>query len=222
MYSATDPRVDPGPASVRATASYSQGYQRLKFSRREAESILAFVPPGLGRSMLDFEAGKDAVLAGALKGHRIVHFATHGILDPSQPELSGLVLSLVDENGHEKDGFLHAHELYNLDLPAELVVLSACQTALGKQIRGEGVAGLARGFMYAGAPRVVVSLWNLRDRSTPQLMRTFYRGLLVEGLPPAKALRQAQIEMWKEGPSPYRWAAFVLQGDWKSQERDLD
>ena len=115
-------------------------------------------------------------------------------------------------------GFLLAPEIYNLKLPAtDLVVLSACQTGLGKEVRGEGVVGLTRGFMYAGAPRVVVSLWNVSDRATADLMKSFYQGMLAKGLRPAAALRSAQIEMLKQRQwrAPYYWAAFGLQGEWR-------
>jgi CHAT domain-containing protein len=146
-----------------------------------------------------------------------VHFATHGFLNSLHPELSGIVLSLVNENGEPQDGFLRLHEVYNLSLPAELVVLSACQTGLGKQIKGEGLVGLTRGFMYAGAARVVVSLWNVNDEATAELMKRFYQAMLREGQRPAAALRAARISMWKEErwQVAYYWAAFVLQGEWK-------
>jgi CHAT domain-containing protein len=127
------------------------------------------------------------------------------------------VLSLVDRQGRPQDGFLRAHDIYNLNLPAELVVLSACQTGLGKEIKGEGLVGLTQGFMYAGARRVVVSLWNVNDKATADLMKRFYRGILRERLTPSAALRAAQIEMWnqKQWRSPYYWAAFTMQGDWR-------
>jgi CHAT domain-containing protein len=128
------------------------------------------------------------------------------------------VLSLVDEQGQPQDGFLRLHDIYNLKLPVELVVLSACQTALGKDIKGEGLVGLTRGFMYAGAPRVVASLWKVDDKATAELMKLFYQGMLgKEKLRPAEALRAAQVAMWKQKrwQSPYYWAAFVMQGEWK-------
>lgn len=127
------------------------------------------------------------------------------------------MLSLLDKQRKPQNGFLLAHEIYNLRLPAELVVLSACQTGLGKAIRGEGIVGLTRGFMYAGTPRVVVSLWSVSDDATADLMARFYTGMLKRGLRPAAALRAAQVEMWKQRQwqSPYYWAAFVLQGEWK-------
>jgi CHAT domain-containing protein len=190
---------------------------RLPFSRREAEAILAVAPRGEGIIELDFKASRATAVSADLGHYRIVHFATHGLLNSEHPELSGIVLSLVDEHGAPQDGFLRLHDIYNLNLPAELVVLSACQTALGKDIRGEGLVGLTRGFMYAGAARVVASLWQVDDAATAELMKHFYRWMLLEGLRPAAALQRAQIEMWKQKQwkSPYYWAAFVLQGEWK-------
>src|SRR5205085_6929645 len=116
-----------------------------------------------------------------------------------------------------QDGFLRLHEIFNLELNADLVVLSACETGLGREIKGEGVIGLTRGFMYAGASRVVTSLWNVDDLATAELMKLFYRGMLKEGLRPATALRIAQYELSRQRrwTSPYFWAGFVLQGEWK-------
>jgi CHAT domain-containing protein len=153
-----------------------------------------------------------------LSQYRIVHFATHGVLNDAHPELSGMVLSLFDNKGTPQDGFLRLNDLFNLKLNADLVVLSACRTALGREVRGEGLIGLARGFMYAGAPRVVVSLWSVNDQATAEEMERFYQGMLgSRHLRPAAALRQAQIEMWKQEKwrAPFLWAAFVLQGEWK-------
>jgi len=139
------------------------------------------------------------------------------LINSEHPELSGLVLSLVDENGKPQDGFLRMSEIFNLEMPADLVVLSACQTALGKEIKGEGLVGLTRGFMHAGAQRVVASLWQVDDLATAELMKHFYHGMLKENLRPAAALRSAQIEMSKipRWSSPYYWAGFIIQGEWK-------
>ncbi|HEY6249702.1 MAG TPA: CHAT domain-containing protein, partial [Candidatus Angelobacter sp.] len=133
------------------------------------------------------------------------------------PELSGLVFSLVNERGKPQDGFLSLEDVYNLRLPVELVVLSACDTALGEEISGEGLVGLTRGFMYAGASRVVASLWAVNDAATSELMARFYRAMEVNGMRPAAALRKAQLEMAKQSRwhSPYFWAAFQIQGEWK-------
>ncbi|MCA1634266.1 MAG: CHAT domain-containing protein [Acidobacteria bacterium] len=190
---------------------------RLPFTRREAEAILAVAASGDELRALDFGASRETVAGDRLKDYRIVHFATHGLLNGEQPRSSGIVLSLVDERGRAVDGFLSLGEIYKLNLSAELVVLSACQTGLGKEVRGEGLIGLVRGFMYAGAPRVVASLWKVDDRATAELMRRFYEGMLKEGLTPAAALRRAKVEMladerWR---APFYWAAFELQGEWK-------
>ena len=204
--------------TVAERPAMSSSFQRLPYSRREAEVILGLVPNGERTlALLDLEANKEAVTGGALSGFRILHFATHGVLNAAQPELSGIVLSMVDAGGGQRDGFLRAHEIYNLDLPSELVVLSACRTALGKEVRGEGLVGLTRGFMYAGAARVMVSLWSVSDRSTAALMEEFYRGLFKEGLRPSAALRRAQLAMLRERrwSTPYHWAGFVLQGEWR-------
>ena len=166
---------------------------------------------------LDFDANRSTALSPELSQYRFVHFATHGLINSEHPELSGLVFSLVDPNGKQQDGFLQLKDIYDLNLPADLVVLSACETGLGKEINGEGLIGLTRGFMYAGATRVVASLWNVSDVATAQLMANFYSAMEKEHLPPAAALRSAQISMWKQRRwnSPYFWAAFQIQGDWK-------
>ncbi|HKQ79176.1 MAG TPA: CHAT domain-containing tetratricopeptide repeat protein [Blastocatellia bacterium] len=192
------------------------GFERLIHTRREAEDIIAQVPQGQGFKALDFAASRATVMNSDLDEYRIVHFATHGLLNSRHPELSGIVLSLVDEQGRAQEGFLRAHEIYNLKLNADLVVLSACSTALGKEIRGEGLAGLTRGFMYAGSPRVIASLWNVRDEATAVLMKRFYQNLLTGKSSPAAALRQAQVSMWQEPrwQAPYYWAGFTLQGEW--------
>lgn len=191
---------------------------RLPSSRREALSITERLSPDQRKVALDFNASLEAATSGELAKYRIVHFATHALLNSEHPELSGIVLSLVDEQGRPRDGFLRLNEIYNLKLPAELVVLSACQTALGRDIRGEGLIGLTRGFMYAGTPRVVASLWKVDDKATAELMKHFYAKMLgAQHLRPAAALRAAQLEMMqsKQWSAPYYWSAFVLQGEWR-------
>jgi len=195
----------------------TQKIRRLPFSRTEADTIFALVPPGSGLKALDFDASRTVVTSSDLRQYRIVHFATHALVNNEHPELSGIVLSLIDRRGHPVDGFLRLNEIYNLNLPADLVVLSACQTALGKEIRGEGLIGLMRGFMYAGAARVVASQWKVDDEATAELMGRFYEKMLKRGEPAAAALRHAQLEMSRQGRwhAPYFWAAFVMQGEWK-------
>jgi CHAT domain-containing protein len=192
-------------------------FDRLRSTRREADEILALARADEGLKAVDFEASRATAMSEGLGQYRVVHFATHGLLNSQHPELSGMVFSLVDDRGQPQDGFLRAHEVYNLKLGADLVVLSGCQTALGKEVKGEGLLGLTRGFMYAGAPRVVASLWRVPDQATAELMRQFYKGMLTDGLRPAAALRAAQIGMLKgqRWAAPYYWAAFVLQGEWR-------
>ena len=190
---------------------------RLPATRDEAKAIMALAPAQTSKQALDFDANRDFATNADLSRYRFVHFATHGFVDSVHPELSGIVLSLVDQNGNPQDGFLRAHQIFNLNLSADLVVLSACQTGLGKEVRGEGLIGLTRGFMYAGAPRVVVSLWSVNDQATAELMARFYRGMLVNKVPPAAALRAAQLSLMKEKQwqAPFFWAAFTLQGEWR-------
>jgi CHAT domain-containing protein len=194
------------------------GLRRLVRSKDEAEAIRNTAANGQATIAMSFDASRERVMAGNFAEYRIVHFATHGLLNEENPELSGVVLSLVDQQGNQQNGFLRLHEIFNLNLPVEMVVLSACQTGLGKKIKGEGLVGLTRGFMYAGAPRVVASLWSVDDRATAELMGIFYRKMLREGLSPAAALRQAQNELRQQERwlSPVYWAGFALQGEWRN------
>src|SRR5262249_55371994 len=174
-------------------------------------------------------ANRQLATSPELARYRIIHFATHGILDDEHPELSGLVLSLVDKQGQTQNGFLRLHEVYNLKLSsAELIVLSACHTAIGRRVRGEGLIGLTRGFMAAGAPRVVASLWRVDDASTANLMKGFYQAMLGrQALSPAGSLRASQLAMFQqtqrpEWRAPYYCAGFMLQGEWRKSICDRD
>jgi CHAT domain-containing protein/Tfp pilus assembly protein PilF len=235
VFSADDPRVEhAAPKSERAVTtehtpdakrdlerSLEDTYTSLRVgrligTRREAASILSLVPGDQRKEALDFEASRATAAGPDISRYKIVHFATHSLLNNRHPELSGIVLSLVNKRGEPQDGFLRLHDIYNLKLGAELVVLSACQTGLGKEVKGEGLVGLARGFMYAGAARVVASLWKVDDQATGELMKRFYEGMFgSQRLRPAQALRAAQVAMLKQQrwQSPYYWAGFVLQGD---------
>jgi CHAT domain-containing protein/Flp pilus assembly protein TadD len=228
VFDRSDPRVRRTAALTRGTdlspgdlpsssLRQPEALPRLPFTRHEADVIASLAPPPQSLIVSDFKASRSAVIEGSLEGYRIIHFATHGILNDARPALSGLVLSLVDERGRAQDGYARLHDIYNLRTDADLVVLSACQTALGKQIRGEGLVGLARAFMYAGAPRVVASLWEVSDAATAELMKRFYRGMLQQNLPAAAALHAAQRSMAAEPRwrAPYYWAGFILQGDWR-------
>ncbi len=228
VFRSDDPRVTgargvaaPSPvAALAARSALESGLadlRRLRFSREEAESIAAVVPTTRTRLLLDFAASRDRLGSAAVSGARIVHLATHGVLNARHPEMSGLVLSLVDEHGAARDGFLRVAEVQHLKLDAELVVLSACQTALGKEIRGEGLVGLTRGFLSAGVPQVVATLWRVDDQATAELMKRFYAGLVGRGLPAAAALAEAQRSMRADPrwSAPYYWAAFGAYGDWR-------
>jgi CHAT domain-containing protein len=187
---------------------------RLPASRIEAESI-ARLAPEKSLIALDFDANRELVMSGKLREFRYLHFATHAYVDDVFPGLSWLALSQVDRKGEEQPGYLRLNDIYQLQLNADLVVLGACRTGLGKQLQGEGMIGLTRGFIYAGVPRVLVSLWDVPDRETAQLMQSFYRNLLKQKLPVAEALQKAQVDLWKRSVhnAPFFWAAFTLQGD---------
>jgi CHAT domain-containing protein len=189
---------------------------RLPFTRQEADQILAVTPSDSNLKAVGYRANRSMVTSGELGQYRYVHFATHGYVDTARAGLSAIVLSMIDEQGNAQDGFVRTHDIYNLKLPAELVVLSACETGLGKDVKGEGIEGLTRAFMYAGARRVIVSLWNVNDKATASLMQRLYAGMLRSGKTPAAALRAAQIEMLRtrQWQSPYFWAPFVMQGEW--------
>jgi len=208
--------IAPAEAIRSGTNVGLQDFVRLRFSRSEADEIARLAPAEATLKALDFDASRDTVLKGDLGQYRIVHFATHSLLNNEHPELSGVVLSLVDRSGRPQNGFLRLYDIYNLRLGSDLVVLSACQTALGGEINGEGLIGLTRGFLYAGAPRVVATLWAIDDRTTAEVMKRFYEGMLLRGERPAAALKAAQIATWRTRgwDAPYYWAAFTLQGEW--------
>jgi len=228
VFDANDPRVSgvlkanklPAKNKALERAAKDTGlmlFERLVSSRREADAITRLAGQQAALEALDFDASLTTVRKPELANYRILHFASHSLLDSRHPALSGIVLSLVDRQGKSQDGFLQAHEIYNLKLNADLAVLSACQTALGKDVRGEGLVSLTRGFMYAGAPRVMASLWRVPDTATAELMKHFYDGVLREELPPAAALRKAQaaLAQHRSWSAPYYWAGFVLQGEWR-------
>jgi len=229
VFSRNDERLNHGgavvnePAATRIIEHQPGGpggqlsIPRLPFTRWEADRILAVSPPDSSLKAVGFNANSGMAESGELSKYRYVHFATHGYLDTTRAGLSAVVLSMFDKDGKPQDGFLRTHDIYNLKLPAELVVLSACETGLGKEVTGEGLEGLTRAFMYAGARRVVVSLWNVNDKATAALMQQLYTGMLRNGKTPAAALRAAQIEMLRtrQWQSPYFWAPFVMQGEWK-------
>lgn len=216
VFNRDDPRLN-AAATERTASARSAGFQRLRFSRGEASAIVAAAADSKTFEAVGFDASKRTLLDTDLRRYDILHFATHGALDTEHPELSGLVFSLFNREGRTVDGFLRLHEIYNLDLDARLVVLSACKTALGKEVHGEGLIGLTRGFLYAGAAGIVSTVWNIDDRASAQLMSRFYEAMLRDGLRPADALRKAQLSMlsqprWRD---PHYWAAFGIHGEWR-------
>jgi CHAT domain-containing protein len=190
---------------------------RLRYTGKEAMAIADLAPRGTSLIATDFRANRTTALDPTLSQYRSIHFATHSILNDVHPELSGIVLSMVNERGEPQNGYLGLSDIFALNLPVDMVVLSACRTGIGKEIKGEGLIGLTRGFLYSGASKVVASLWKVDDEATADFMKRFYRNLLEKRLAPSAALRQAKIEMrqvmrWR---APYYWAGFILQGDWK-------
>jgi CHAT domain-containing protein len=222
----TDPRLDAlqtdatngqlTPASFLTRSSVDSSLTRLASTAQEARAIAELVPAEARYVAQGFAASRSQVISMDLAEYRFLHFATHGLVDSRYPVLSALVLSRYDERGDLQDGLLRLYDIAGLELNADLVVLSACNTALGREISGEGLIGLAQGFMYAGARSLLVSLWQVSDRATAELMTRFYQNMLRQDLAPAQALRAAQISLAAERrwSHPYFWGAFVLLGDW--------
>ena len=163
------------------------------------------------------DANKKRFVAQATDGYRVIHLAAHGVLDSQRPRMSSVLLSQFSAAGQPQDGHLRLQDIYGLKLNSDLVVLSGCETALGKNISGEGFVGLSRGFMYAGAKAVVASLWRVDDVATAEFMRHFYFAMMENNEHPAAALRYAkqEIALERRWRKPYYWAAFVFQGDWQ-------
>jgi CHAT domain-containing protein len=203
----------------RAARSFNRDrWGRLNGTRNEANTILKLVNETDKLQAFDFDANYNWATSKQLSQYRFLHFATHGFADKDEPELSGIVLSLVDKRGlPTPQGYLRLGDIFNQDYPADLVVLSACETGLGKDVQGEGLIGLTRGLMYAGAQRVAVSLWEVDDNATAELMQEFYFQMLQKHKSPTVALREAQLKLWRNPNwnKPSYWAAFTLQGEWR-------
>jgi CHAT domain-containing protein/tetratricopeptide (TPR) repeat protein len=235
IFSSRDERVQNGtgvsPAVVRAGSDsgsnepvrvgfegllHNGGPARLTHASEEADAILAVAPRGTGMVARGFDATRETAMSSRVGRYQIVHFATHAFQDSEHPELSGIVLTMVDRDGTGKNGLMLLHDIYGLDLSAELTVLSACETALGQDTKGEGLVGLTHSFMAAGSKSVVASLWKVDDRATAILMADFYQSMLQEGMPPAAALRAAKLKIRqdKRWSTPYFWAGFEFQGEY--------
>ncbi|MES1211582.1 MAG: CHAT domain-containing protein, partial [Acidobacteriota bacterium] len=215
-YGGSEP-VPPAPLPLVPDVTRG-GLAPLTWSRREADQIAGLADGYEVLKALGPDASRELATSGRLAQYRLLHFATHGFVDNDHPELSGLALASVDKDGHPLEGFLRLQDLYALHLESDLVVLSGCETGLGRDLRGEGLQSLTHGFLHAGASQVIASLWPVRDRAATELMLRLYRAMLRDGMRPAAALRAAQLQM-REDPSrawrdPYFWAPFVAQGDW--------
>lgn len=189
----------------------------LPYALREAHALLALADRGASRWIDGFDASRQTLAALHWAHYGTVHFATHAHLDVVRPELSAIVLSAYATDGMPQDGVLRADDLYTLDVPVDLVVLGACDGAIGPVQGAEGPFSLARALFHAGARRVLASLWAVDDRAGAALMGHFYEGLLRQGLPPPQALERAQRKLRAEPrwAAPYYWAGYVLQGDWR-------
>jgi CHAT domain-containing protein len=211
VFDASDARLGPHVSGSRQPPRFS----RLAFSRREAHAIAALRPPSPVAMLLDFDASKELFTSGRLADYGVLNISTHGVADGRDSSPSGLVLSLVDPDGSPRDGMLSVSDVANLRLSADVVVLSACNTASGRRFAGEGSLSLARAFLYAGADRVLAARFQIDDEAAAALSTAFYQSMWRDGLMPSAALRQAQLALrcdprWR---SPFYWASFVLQGE---------
>jgi CHAT domain-containing protein len=205
---------DEAPPTNGAATERAFDFRQLPYTRAEVNGIAALFSPNERRVFLGADANEANVKAEPLKQYRYAHFAAHALIDEERPARSGIVLSTATDS--KEDGALQMGEVMRLKLNADLVTLSACRTGLGQLLRGEGMIGLTRAFLYAGSESVMVSLWNVNDIATASLMKAFYKNL-KQGLNKDEALRQAKLELihgrqqaWRH---PYYWAAFVLVGD---------
>jgi len=223
IFASDDKRLPAHAVPKPLTVAASEGAQRsglelvrLAGSGREARAIAAL--NGAKRTVLHTGPGatREAVLSLSGESSHVIHFATHGMIDTRFPHLSGLMLSRFDSSGTAVNGFLDLQDIYRLHLDADLVVLSACETVLGRHVRGEGLQGLARGFLQAGARGVVASLWRVADAATSRLVVAFYRDFLGRGHAPPAALRAAQLALLNDprARGPEAWAAWVHVGGW--------
>ena len=209
VFRGDDERLSNSPSAL---CNAPSNLPRLPQTAEEAAAIASLGAPAAD-VFYGFEANKSILLSGGLSDYRYLHFATHGVVNPQEPDQATLILSCFSKNGDSVDSRVTLNDLESLKLNAELVVLSACRTAQGEHIFGEGLMGLTRGFMNAGVPRVVASLWTVQDSVTRELMQDFYIRLLNHKMTPAMALHEAQLELRRYRPAPYHWAAFILQGE---------
>ena len=215
VFSKKDKRLISQERSVKSM----QNLQRLPASMEEADAILKRFGVDNTTLVSGFSATRKSLLNTKLQDYRVLHFATHGLLNEERPELSGIALSQFDAEGNDLNGFVRLQDIYGMNLSADLVVLSACDTGIGKELKGEGLISLTNGFLQAGAKSVISSRWKVDDYATLELMNDFYRVLKTENVTPSEALRKAQINMYKNSAykSPFYWAAFSVQGEFRNR-----
>lgn len=213
IFSGSDDRVQ-----LNSNTSETSQFNRLIHASEEADAIVAAAPWGTTMVAKGFEASRETAMSSDVAQYQIVHFATHAYSNEKRPELSSVVLTMMDPNGEKAEGLMPLYDIYSMDLAAELTVLSACETALGKDTKGEGLVGLTHAFISAGSNTVVATLWKVDDRATAVLMGYFYKAMLQQGMSPAAALRSAKLKMMrdKQWSAPYYWAGFVVQGEYEN------
>ncbi len=219
VFSPGDERAPQNLSSRVGLPSGAKSLVRLPYTSKEADDIAAIAPGGNALVLKGFDAQRERAMSSDFARHKILHIAAHSYLDSSRPEQSGIVLSTLDRSGNPTNGFMSLHDINSLDLSSDLTVLSACQTALGQDIKGEGIMGLTHGFLSAGSNTVVASLWKVDDRATAKLMVDFYKSMLEQGMSPAAAHRSAKLKLMKEKgwDAPYYWAGFVVQGEYNNK-----
>jgi len=216
VFDASDSRVKAGQRRRSKWAEQESDppavLSRLAGTRAEALSIAALFPPGLVELNLDFGANLAALLRGDMSGYRIWHLATHGIADPASSSFSGLVLSLVDPQGTPLYGYLHARDISQLKIDADLVVLSSCSSSVGTISEDAADGGLTYAFLHSGVGRVVSTFWVVDDDASRDLMLSFYRHLTVDHQEPERALEEAQLNLLHNTrfANPYFWAGYAL------------
>jgi CHAT domain-containing protein len=228
VFTADDARLrgDGSTAETAESSSYETfrfaesltSLKRLAASQKESRMVEEIVGSGRTRVLDGFSATRENALSGELSKYRIIHFATHGIVDENRPALSGIVLSAFDREGRPLEQIVRLHDIYGMNLNADLVVLSACSTGIGKEVKSEGLMSLNNAFLSVGARTVASSLWKVEDGAALELMKNFYEAMTREKLAPSKAMQTAQIKMRENARyrSPFYWAAFTVQGDYRN------
>lgn len=233
VFEIGDSRVSVGPDKILVSEQAGSGFSeppaaeepaenslsRLFYTSQESEQIMEMTNPAKSLSLDGFDANLSEVKNPRIRDYQILHFATHSLVNDEIPELSGIFLSKFNKNGETVPGALRLQDIYDLDINAELIILSSCNSAVGKDVSGEGLISLSRGFMSVGAKSVVGSLWKIDDQATAEMMKYFYTFIIYDKMNLSEALRTAKLKMSKQKKwrSPYFWSGFVLQGEYKNK-----